>query len=292
MKCLLLGGTGFIGQNIIKARPNWSWDIISSKDYDLTKENFVNEITKKYDIIINSAGFYGGIVFNSLYKHEILYKNMNMFMNISKLVNKLKPKKFINIGSACIYPIISKTKLKENLIAAGNYHPSVYFSAMSKMWSLELTKTLDINWEYLIISNAYGPGEHTSIKKSHFVGSLINKIKKNNNSLSMLGTGVAVRDFIYIDDVAEAICRYCEIKDSTNSPTNIGTGIGVPIKEITDLLIKISNKKILLSWGDSKDDGVPYKILDNSKMKKDINFIPYTNLSDGLSKTWNWFKNT
>ena len=125
--------------------------------------------------------------------------------------------------------------------------------------------------------------------RSHFVGSMLNKIKDAGKTLNMFGTGAGVRDFIYTHDTAEAVCRYAELATATNAPTNISTGQGTSVREMTQRLVDISGKSIDIVWGDPKDDGVLHKVLDNSKMLNDINFVPSTTIQTGLTDTWNWY---
>lgn len=291
MNVLLLGGTGFIGTILKQQRPKWIWHSIGRTQCDLTNTSQTLDITGNFDVVINAAGFYGGLVFNKQHGHNILYTNTIMSMNVCKLVQSLKPKKFINIGSACIYPATASGVMNESLIGSGSYHPSVQYSAMSKAWMLEAMSTLDIPWEYLILSNVYGPGEHVDLLRSHFVGSMINKINQADTTLQMMGTGAGVRDFIYTKDTAEAICRYAELAVATNQPTNISTGVGTSIKEMTDTLLHISKKDINIVWGNKSDDGVLHKVLDNSKMLSDLGFTPNNTVNYGLTETWKWFNN-
>jgi GDP-L-fucose synthase len=291
MKVLLLGGTGFIVRNIQAQRPGWSWTSVGSQTVDLMKPEQVDTIKGDYDIILNAAGFFGGIVFNQHHQREILYRNMIMGINICRLVERLKPKKFVNIGSACVYPQDVTDVMSEDQIGKENYHPSIVYSAMSKHWMLKIMQTMDIDWEFLILSNVYGPGEHLDYDRSHFIGSFINKIKNSTGTINMLGTGVGVRDFVYIQDVAEAICKYCELEKATCHPTNISTGQGASVRFITETLLDIANPKLNLVWGDPKDDGVLHKVLSNQKMLSDIYYQPPTDIKQGLEQTWKWVDN-
>jgi nucleoside-diphosphate-sugar epimerase len=289
MNALLLGSTGWIGQNVKRQRPNWNWTEISSKNCNLEDSFQIEKITGKFDVVIHAAGFYGGLQFNKKYKEQILFKNVQMNINVCKIIKKIKPKKFIIIGSGCLYPS-NNNLLLESIIGDRNFHSSVKYSAMAKINLLDLVSTLDLNFEYLIVSNTYGPGEHLSFEKSHVVGSLINKFKNCHDLLEMIGTGAGVRDYIYIEDVAEAICRYTELENTTNSCTNISSGKETSVKDIVKILSNFYKEKNLrIVWGDAKDDGVLYKVLDNTKMQKEINFIPKTQLEEGLEKTWRWF---
>lgn len=290
MKALILGGTGFIGSNIVRQRPDWNWTVINSNNCDLLNSKSVAAISGDYDVVVDSAGFFGGIVFNQQYGRELLYRNITMSANICRLVDRIRPRKFVAISSACIYPQTATDLITESMIGSNDYHPSVKYSGMSKTWLLDTMETMDTPWEYLVISNAYGPGEPLSFEKSHFVGSLFNKIRQETDTIPMLGTGIAVRDFIYITDVAEAVCRYCELETATQKPTNISTGAGTSIRDITKIITDLVNPALKLQWGSEMDNGVLHKILDNSKMYKDINFQPKVDLSTGLANTWHWIK--
>ena len=293
MNILILGGTGFIGSHVMVQRPQWNWTVVNQKNHDLTDSKQVDQIQGDFDVVLDCAGFFGGIVFNQRNPREILYKNQIMNMNICRLIDRLNPKKFVAIGSACLYPGSDGTNLIESMIDQPCvYHPSVLYSAMAKSWLLQTMRTMQVPWEYLVLSNVYGPGEPLDFDRSHFVGSLINKIRQAQQSVELLGTGVSVRDFLFVKDAAEAICRYCERSHATNRPTNISTGIGTSVAEMAQLLIKQVNPDLTIKWGGNiKENGVLHKVLDNSKMKQDIAYSPTTSVGEGLELTWNWIKN-
>lgn len=293
MNILILGGTGFIGSHVRQQRPDWHWTIVNQKTHDLTDRKQVDLINGSYDVILDCAGFFGGIVFNQRNPREILYRNQLINMNVCALVDRLQPKKFIAIGSACLYPGSDGTNLTESMLdQTCIYHPSVLYSAMAKSWLLQTMKTMTVPWEYLILSNVYGPGEPLDFDRSHFVGSLINKIRQANGTVELLGTGVSVRDFLYVRDAAEAICRYCELDQATQQPTNISTGLGTSVIDMANLLVKQVNPDLAISWGGNvKDNGVLHKVLDNSKMKHCIDYTPMVSVEEGLRLTWDWIKN-
>lgn len=289
MKALILGGTGYIGSNVVKQRPDWNWTVADSKTINLINSHSSSLLADDYDIIINAAGYYGGIVFNKIYQEEILYKNVAIANNVNKLVNQLKPRKFIQLGSACIYPGDIDGLISESLIGTGKFHPSIMFSSIAKYYQLKSLENLDVDWEYLVLTNVYGPGEPLEYEKSHFVGALIDKIKKSSDTIDMLGTGTAIRDFLFIDDAAEAVCRFAELERAMCTPINISSGTGSSIKEVTHKLLEIINSSKKLRWGSASDNGIEYKVLDNSKMISTINYTPNTTLEIGLQKTWKFF---
>jgi len=286
MKVLLLGATGFIGSAIPLQRPNWNWTLCNSATFDLT--NFSGTLDY-HDVIINCAGFYGGLPFNQMHGSEIVAENAKMFATIDRLVREIKPRKTIGIGTGCMYPGNSKDIMSESLVDTGPYHNSVFYSGIAKRLSLDYLRQLpsDLGWEFLIMSNVYGPGEPTDPKKSHVVGSLISKFLKGDTHL--MGTGKGIRDFFYITDAAEAICRYAECP-ATNSHTNISSGKGTVIQELADAIANATGVDNI-TWSNNPDqDGVPVKILDNSKMQKDIGIWDYIPIKQGIEKTVNHIK--
>jgi len=286
MKILLLGATGFIGRSLAAIRPQWEWTLCNSTTFNLL--NFTGEIDY-HDVIINCAGWYGGLPFNKMHREQIMVKNTQIFATVDRITRQVKPKKVVSIGSGCIYPGNVKDKMTEDLIGTGPYHESVKYSGIAKKLELDLLHQLPntIGWEFLILCNVYGPGEHTNSVKSHVVGGLIKKFLNGNNKL--LGTGTGIRDFFYITDAAEAICRFAEIP-STNSHTNISSGKGTAIKDLVKSIAKYTNVKDLRWSNDPNDDGVPIKILDNKKMQSIIGSWEYCDLDTGVKNTVDFIK--
>lgn len=289
MKVLLLGGSGFIGGHLQKQRPDWTWHAPSRQQADLLSSQQLDKIVDRYDLVINAAGFYGGLPFNQLYADQILLTNTTIFHNVIELVRKIKPQKFIQIGSACLYPGNSSGALKEEFIGQGNIHSSIFASGLAKYYQLRYLENTDLPWEYLILTNVYGPGEPLDPQHSHFVGSLINRLVCQENPFKMIGTGASIRDFLYVKDAVEAICRTGELEQASCMPINISTGIGISIKEITEKLLSLTKNNVQIVWGDEKDNGIMQKVLDNSRMQKILNFKPATSLDQGLLTTWNYY---
>jgi GDP-L-fucose synthase len=290
-KILVLGGTGFIGQAIQAARPTWQWTSIGRQTIDFTDTAAVDQAIRSqshFDVVINAAGFYGGLPFNQRYNAEIFYQNSIINANICRLVRSIQPAKFINIGSACVYPKNSQQILNEAQIGCGTPHDSVIYSAKSKMHMLDLMSTIGVPWEFLIVGNVYGPGEHLDDEKSHVVGGLISKIKRADQTLNVIGTGAAVRDFIYVSDMAEIVCRYAHRNEATNSVSNISSGHATSINDVVETLVSVSEKHLTVSWGSPDQDGILFKVLDNTKMKFDTGYQPKITLAEGLNATWQW----
>jgi len=294
MKILLLGASSFIGKDLNLKRPHWNWDLYDSKVCDITDTSAIKKITGNYDAIINCAGWYGGLVFNQNNGHDILVKNTMILAGVDRLIRQLQPRCTIAISSGCVYPGFITNRITEREIGSGPYHPSVAFSGMTKLMQLDMMKNLPdhINWHYLVLSNVYGPGEHLDFIKGHAIGSLIKKLVNATGTVEMIGTGNAVRDFFYIEDVHEAICRYVECSIETKSATNISSGNGYTIKTVVDHIANALDFTFDISWnGNTDQDGVIHKILDNSKMIKEIGDWPFVSIDTGLANTVQYVKN-
>lgn len=289
---LILGGHGFVGQAIACARPMWRWHKHTRSQLDLLDYHAVSHaahaLGQHYDVIINAAGYYGGLPFNQQHGADIMYRNSIINANVCRLVQQLKPTKFINIGSACVYPQHATATLDESQIGSGTPHSSVIYSAQSKMHMLDMMDSIGVPWEFLILGNVYGPGEHLDVEKSHVVGGLINKINAAGQVLDVMGTGAAVRDFVYVTDMAETVCRYAHRTVATNSISNVSSGRGTAIRHIVDTLVDVSGKDLEVKWGTSDQDGIAYKVLDNQKMIQDTGYTPATDVHQGLANTWRW----
>lgn len=249
-------------------------------------------VNQSYDLVIHAAGFYGGLMFNRMHGSRIYWINQIINANVCEMINRTQPGRFIAIGSACIYPATCSGTMYEYHITGNNFHPSVKYSAQAKQDLLHMTQHLDVPWEYLVLGNVYGPTEHLSPERSHVVGSLVRKLCESTDVLNMIGTGRAVRDLLYIDDAAECIVRYAELSTPTRSVTNISSGKGYSIQHVTEKLLDFSAKSLVVNWGDPKDDGMLHKVLDNTKMIKDIDYHPQVDLDTGLMKTWQWINNS
>lgn len=293
MKVLLLGATSFIGKELESCRPSWDWDLFNSKVCDLTDVDSIKKVKGDYDVVVNCAGWYGGLPFNQNYSQDILVKNVTILAGVDRLVRQLNPRRVIAISSGCVYPGNISDRIKEDLVGSNKYHTSVAFSGMAKLLQLDLMKNLPdhIDWNYLILSNVYGPGEHLDFYKGHVVGSLIKKLLTADDCIKMIGTGDAVRDFFYIGDVHESICRYIEQSQGTKSTTNISSGQGHSIKTLVNHISKILDLRFEILWdGVTEKDGVPYKVLNNSKMIREIGSWNFVTLDKGLENTVKYIK--
>jgi GDP-L-fucose synthase len=295
-KILVLGSNGFLGKRLCKLL-----DLKKIKHTKATRKNCnlinYNEIQrylnlKKPDIVINCAAFVGGINFSRLYPYEVLFKNMSLSTNIINACTNSNVKKIVNISSACVYSDVLKGPFKEKQIWDKPMHASVKFYGLSKQYSFmaaealaEQTKTKMIN---LIPANLFGPGDKFDQNLSHVASAMIAKLYnakiKNKKSVEFYGSGETVREFLHVDDFAEAILLATKLYKDIE-PLNIGNGTGLKIKNLFKIInsyIKYNGKII---WNRKYPDGAKYKVMDNKKMIEKLKWKPTIPFKIGISET-------
>ncbi len=300
-KVLVAGGNGFLGKSVIKKleQKNISFKSMSmSEGIDFRDFRQTNEFFEKenFDAVINCSAFVGGIQYGYEKPGEIFYNNILMstyLMEASRLTNV---EKFINPISNCSYPAKLTKEFKEDQWWEGSLHESVlvYGFVRKASWvqGWAYYKQYGFKSIHLILPNMYGPNDHFEESRSHALGALIMKFvdakRKNKSEVIVWGTGKPIREWLYIEDGAEALIRALEV-ESTIEPINIGVGNGISILELAELIkdIVVYTGKIILD--ESKPDGAPYKIMDSTKMKEIFNWTPSTRLRDGIEKTVEWY---
>ncbi len=295
-KILVLGSKGFLGKRVCRLFIKKKIKYVSSnrKDCDLANSQDVEKYikNKKPHIVINCAAFVGGIHFSRLYPYDVLFKNITLSTNIINACHKAKVEKIVNISSACVYSDLLNGPFRETQIWDKPMHQSVRYYGLSKQYSFmaaeALSKQSNTKMINLIPANLYGPGDKFDKNLSHVASAMISKLydakKKNKNFVEFYGTGKTVREFLHVDDFAEAIIlatkSYKEIE-----PLNIGNGTGISIKNLFKVInsyIKFDGKVI---WNKKYPDGAKYKVMNNNKMIKKLKWRPKIPFEDGISNT-------
>lgn len=300
MKIFVAGGHGFLGKRVIKKLKERNISFITKslrdgldyKDYSQLKK-FVKD--ENIDIILNCAAYVGGIQFGYKHPGEMFYNNMLMALNFLEISRELKIKRIVNPISNCAYPA-KATLFKENEFWDGPLHESVfaYGFARKASWvgSWAYNKQYGTNWINLIFSNMYGPEDHFDEERSHALGALIMKMVKakeeNLPEVVIWGTGKPVREWLYVEDGAEAMIRAIEI-ESYSGIINIGRGKGIAIKDLAELIQKVVGYKGKLVLDISKPDGAPYKTVDGKLGEKLLNWKPQIDLKEGIKLTTDWY---
>ena len=276
-------------------------NLLSSKDLEI----FIR--SQKPDIIINCAGKVGGILANASYPVEFINENIFIQLNLINLAYKYKIKHFINLGSSCIYPKNSKQPIKEQYLLSNELEKTNEGYALAKIVGLKVCEFYNqqykTNFFTLMPCNLYGPFDNFHSKNSHFIPALIKKFiqakRKKKNEVEIWGSGLARREVMHVDDLANAIGYLLKLKINNNkkllkiikinSLINVGSGQEFQIKKFAEIINKLtlSNKK--LRFNRKFPDGTKRKILDISFIKK-LGWKSKINLTDGLKDTIEWYK--
>jgi GDP-L-fucose synthase len=293
-KILLIGGNGFLGNNLKEYAKDIQFDAPRSSELNfLTKKGF-EKYCKGYDTVIYMAADYGGLKYNIDNRLKMMFSNTEMTTNFFHFINELQPKRTITFGSACAYPA-NKALMKEDEIYEGEVHPSVNeYGNIKRMlvWgSKTFQKECGIEWDHLSLANMYGPYDVYDLDRSHIVGALITKFMMPGGSVQLMGTGIARRDLIYVKDVCDAIVKVINNRPS-NQIINIGSGGSMLIKDLVDLIHEMTDPKKNVKWGNPDENGSLEKSLDVTRAKELLNWSPTTSLRDGLAETIKWYQNS
>jgi len=304
-KILVTGGAGFVGTHLQKKLIERGVDqsnifIPRRKDNDLRIWNNCLKAVKDIDVIIHLAVIVGGIEFNRQFPGDLYYDNIMMNTQIMEAARLEGVEKFVGIGSVCAYPKFTPVPFKEkNLWDGYPEETNAPYGLAKKMMLVQAQayrQQHNFNAIYLLPVNLYGPNDNFHPKYSHVIPGLIEKFVKAKHSLGdkdviVWGTGKASREFLYVEDCAEAIVLATE-KYNKPDPVNIGSGREIKIKDLVKLIAKITDFHGQIIWDKSKSDGQPRRGLDVSKAEKEFGFKASTALEEGLKKTIEWYRNT
>jgi GDP-L-fucose synthase len=299
-RVLVTGGAGFLGSHIVDRLKNAGGEFFvpRKKQFDFTNLESAEKclITYKPQIIIHCAAYYGGIWINQLYPGRIYYENLVMGANLVEASRKHGIEKFVQIGTACSYPGYLENELSEKDLWNGLPHETVVNYGMTKkilaIQAQAYKKQYGLNGIHLILTNLYGPRDTFHPDRSHVAAALIRKFVEaklaHAPEVDVWGTGRPIREFLYVDDCAEAILLATE-KYNDLEPMNIGTGMGTSIRELAETIMEVSGYRGSIRWNTSKPDGQMKKILEVSKMRRVLSWQPPTSLRAGLEKTIVWY---
>ena len=230
---------------------------------------------EKPKAIIDAAAKVGGILANSTYPYEFLMDNMLIQNNLIRAAHELDIPKFIFLGSSCIYPKMAPQPLKEEYLLTGPLEETNQWYAIAKISGVKLIEALRVqyNRDYvsLMPTNLYGPGDNYDLETSHVLPAMLRKFheaKENNHSdVELWGTGTPKREFLHVDDLANAVVFALENK-MEESLYNVGSGEELTIKELAELIQEITGHKGNIFWDQTKPDGTKRKLMDSTKIKK------------------------
>ena len=300
MTILVAGGSGLVGSAIVRELNRIGEDVvgISSKDIDLLDRKKTFDFVKslKPEVIIDAAARVGGIGGNNAYPVEFLTQNIQIQSNLMDAAHEAKVSKFVFLGSSCIYPRVCPQPIKEEYILTGELEKTNSAYAVAKIAGLELIKSYrkeyGYHWITAMPTNLYGPNDNFDLENSHVLPALIRKFVDGNliksPNVVLWGTGTPLREFLHVDDLAQAILICLEKYDSPEH-INIGSGREISIR---DLALKISDAAGYtgeIIWDSSKPDGTPRKVLDITKVKS-LGWEPKISLEQGIASTVDWYQ--
>ena len=269
----------------------------TSKELDLRDQKAVEDFikTEKPVAIIDSAARVGGILANDTYPYEFLMDNMLIQNNLIRSAHENDIEKFIFLGSSCIYPKFASQPIKEEYLLTGSLEPTNEWYAIAKISGVKLIEALRKQYirDYvsLMPTNLYGPNDNFDLKTSHVLPAMIRKFheaKENNNSkVTLWGSGTPLREFLYVDDLGQAVLFALEHKLEEHL-YNVGSGSDLTIKALAEMIQKVVDHNGKILWDESKPDGTPKKLMDSFKLNK-MGWKPHIMLEEGIKNTYNWF---
>ena len=299
-KIYVAGHRGMVGSATVRKLQKEGFNNLifkTSEELDLRNQSLVDQFIaeEKPEIIIDAAAKVGGIWANSLYPYEFLMDNMLIQNNLISSSLKTDIKKFIFLGSSCIYPKMAPQPLKEEYLLSGPLETTNQWYAIAKISGVKLIEALreQYNRDYvsLMPTNLYGPGDNYDLKNSHVLPAMLRKFhvaKENNNApVTLWGTGTPLREFLHVDDLAEAVVFSME-NTLEESLYNVGSAEEISIKELALLIQKIVGHKGEIIWDGSKPDGTPRKLLNSAKFNS-LGWESIISLEDGIKMTYSNF---
>ncbi len=260
--------------------------------FDETK-NLIKKIKPNY--LVNAAAKVGGILANNTYRTEFIIENLKINLNILESCIEYPDIKIINLGSSCIYPLDAPNPISEDSFMNGKLEPTNSPYAMAKITAIEMGRSMNIQYNHKIINlmptNLYGPNDNFSDNESHVIPGLIHRMHKakinNQNKFEIWGTGKPLREFLYVDDLADSI-EFLMKNETDFDLINIGSGEEISIAELANLIQKVIGFEGEIVFDKNKPDGNPRKLLDSSKINS-LGWESKTNLYDGLKTTYDWY---
>ena len=299
MKIYIAGHRGMVGSAIWRALEADGHTLIgkTSAELDLRDQAAVRTFIKneKPDIIIDAAARVGGILANSQYPYQFLMENMQIQNNLIDAAHQEDISKFIFLGSSCIYPKLAPQPLKEDYLLTDSLEPTNEWYAIAKISGVKaceaIRKQFNKDFVSLMPTNLYGPYDNFDLKTSHVLPAMIRKFHEaannDNAPVELWGSGSPMREFLYVEDLADAV-RFALNNKLEDNLYNVGTGKDLTIRNLALTIQKITGHKGDILWDSTKPDGTPRKLMDVSKLA-DQGWNYSTELEDGIKTTYDWF---
>jgi GDP-L-fucose synthase len=277
-----------------KAEPGVTLILKTKQELDLTNQAQVDAFyaSEKPDIALIAAAKVGGILANNTYPAEFLYDNLVIASNTINSAYKHGVKRLLFLGSSCIYPKLAPQPMREDSLLTSPLELTNEAYAVAKIAGLKLCqyyrKQYGVLYHSLMPTNLYGPGDNYNLENSHVLPALIRKFHEakvqQKAEVVAWGTGSPRREFLYVDDLADA-CNFLLKAENPPDWINVGTGVDVTIRELTELVAKCTGYSGKIVWDSSKPDGTPRKLMDVTRMTQ-LGWKAKVSLVDGIEKTY------
>ena len=303
VKIYIAGHKGLVGSAIARRLKKTGYNNLihrTHKELDLINQKEVDNFfcQEKPEWVFLTAAKVGGIMANIEHPAEFLYENLMIECNIINSAYKYGVKKLLFLGSSCIYPRECSQPMKDEYLLNGKLEPTNEGYALAKIAGIKLceyyNKQYNTDFISLIPSNVYGIGDNFDLNNSHVVAALIRRFREAKVRklpiIKLWGTGKAKREFLYVDDLADACMYFMENYDAKELPPfiNIGTGKDISIKKLAELIRDIERYEGKIVWDTSKPDGMPRKVVDITIANK-LGWQANISLEEGIKKTYEWF---
>jgi GDP-L-fucose synthase len=303
-KIVVTGGAGFLGSAVVRQLHRRGFAgtdvvVVRRRDFDLVHEDSVARLYQAHrpDVVIHLAAVVGGIGANRRHPGRFYYENLMMGALLMEHARRAGVGKFVAIGTICAYPKFTPVPFREDDLWSGYPEETNAPYGIAKKNLLVQAQAYraeyGFNAVYLLPVNLYGPGDNFNPETSHVIPALIRKCleaaEARQPTVEIWGTGRATREFLYVDDAAEGVVLATEQLESSD-PVNLGAGFEISIKDLAELIARLTGFRGELVWNTSQPDGQPRRSLDTTRAKTLFGFEARTTFEDGLTRTIDWYR--
>jgi len=299
-KIYVAGHRGLVGSAIVRRLEAEGYTNLvtrTSAELDLRDQAAVRAFfaAERPELVFLAAAKVGGILANSSFPAQFIYDNTMIAMNVINAAHEHGVRKLLNLGSSCIYPRLAEQPLRESALLTGPLEETNRAYAVAKIAAIELCDSYRTQYGDDFVSamptNLYGPGDNFDLKGSHVLPALLRKVveakEQAADSVEIWGSGTPLREFLYVDDLAEA-CMFIVRNVSMPGPINVGTGTDVSIRELADLVADVVGYEGAFRYDATKPDGTPRKLMDVSLLAGQ-GWTASTGLREGIQRTLDWY---